>query len=120
MGALREPVPGYLDPHYSVRHTSRDLGRALADSKSIAVFRAEGLFNGNVLAYRSFDEETQFEKPDAVVVGFVLRAPDPIEWLEQNYRVARIYRLYASPEYARLQPDAEDLTAEATVYEKNR
>ena len=117
MGALASLSPGYLDPHYSIRDASRDLGKVLADSKSIAVLRAEGLFNGNALAYRSFDEETEFERPDAVVVGFILR--NPIEWLEHNYHVARTYRLYASPEYSRLQPNVEDVAGVATVYERN-
>jgi hypothetical protein len=118
IGALAGLSPGYRDPHYSIRDASRDIGKVLADSKSVAVFRAEGLFNGNAVAYRSFDKETEFEKPDAVVVGFALKDKDPIEWLEQNYTVARTYRLYASPEYARLQPNGDNVAGVATLYKR--
>jgi hypothetical protein len=117
-GSLISLAPGYLHPHYSIRDASRDLGKLLANSSSVAVARAEGLFNGNTVPYRSFDRRTETEKPEVVVVGFVFRGHQ--EWLDQNYHIAKTYPLYVSPEYARLQPDALDSAAEATVYEKNR
>jgi hypothetical protein len=119
-GALVSLAPGYLEPHYSIRDTSRDLGKLLGNSPSVVVARAEGLFNGNTVLYRSFDRRTETEKPEVVVVGFALRGRQVKEWLDQNYHVAKTYSLYVSPEYARLQPDAENLVAEARVYEKNR
>jgi hypothetical protein len=117
-GSLVSLAPGYINPHYSIRDASRDLGKVLANSSSVAVARAEGLFNGNAVPYRSFDTRAEAEKPEVVVVGFIFRGSK--QWLEQNYHIAKTYPLYVSPEYARLQPDALDLVAEATVYEKNR
>jgi len=117
-GSLVGLAPGYLHPHYSIRDASRDLGELLANSASVAVARAEGLFNGNRVRYRSFDRRTEAEKPEVVVVGFVFRGHK--DWLAQNYHVAKTYALYVSPEYARWQPDAADSVAEVTVYEKNR
>jgi hypothetical protein len=117
-GSLFSLAPGYVNPHYSIRDASRDLGKVLANSSSVAVARAEGLFNGNTVAYKSFDSQSEAEPPETVVVGFVFRARK--EWLDRNYHVAKTYQLYVSPEYARLQPDALDSVAVATVYERNR
>ena len=46
-------VPGYFDRHYSIRDSSRDLGRLLPASARIATFKAETLFNNNNLRYSS-------------------------------------------------------------------
>ena len=44
----------YLDPYFSMRAASRDLGVLLAGStRDIATANAEGLFNDNALPYRS-------------------------------------------------------------------
>jgi Dolichyl-phosphate-mannose-protein mannosyltransferase len=117
-GSLFSLAPGYIDRHYSIRDASRDLGEFLANSSSVAVARAEGLFLGNTVSYESFESKMEADPPETVVVGFVFRGRKG--WLDQNYHVAKTYQLYVSPEYARLQPDALDSAAVATVYQRNR
>ncbi len=96
-------APGYIDPHYSIPAASHDLTAVLADSSSIAVSRAEGLFNNNTLRYKSLGERNSAVMPEFVVVGFVFRGKK--EWLEQHYQIVKTYNLYVSPEYSRLQAD---------------
>ena len=121
VSALVALAPGYLDPHYSIRDASRDLGVRLAHSPSIAVFQAEGLFNDNVLPYKSFDKRTEADEPDTVVVGFRRGAPEA--WLERNYRIVTTYRFYVSPELDRWQSvgdSASRANTVATVYARTR
>ena len=49
-------APGYLQPSYSIRDTSTELGRLLRSSASIQSQTAEGLFNGNALRYSYFPQ----------------------------------------------------------------
>jgi hypothetical protein len=117
---------GYMDPHYSIRQASRDLETLLAKSPSIAVSRAEALFNENTLAYASFNRRDTREKPENLVVGFAFRGDE--EWLKQNYRPVKVYNLYVSPEYAEYSRGLHQLDAPlpfrnevvATVYARRR
>ena len=111
--------PASAPGHSRARSSDRsECPQAPDKSSSVAVARAEGLFLGNTVAYKSFESQTEADPPETVVVGFVFRGRKG--WLDRNYHVAKTYQLYVSPEYARLQPDALDSAAVATVYERNR
>jgi len=94
-------APGYLDPHFTMREASRDLGVLLAGSAAdIGAANAEGLFNDNALPYRSILEDRwPTTWPEVIVIAF--KFDDPQRRLEREYRLIRSYRIYVSPEYAR-------------------
>jgi len=96
--SLARIAPGYFDRHYSIRDSSRDLGRVVPASAAISTFRAETLFNNNNLRYSSFRIGTwSSEKPDFVVVAFNIPQVQGI--LESKYNFVRSYNLWISPEY---------------------
>ena len=94
-------APGYLDPHFTMREASRDLGVLLADSAGdIGAANVDGLFNDNALPYRSiFNDSWPPTRPEVIVIAFKFH--DPQRRLEREYRLIRSYRIYVSPEYAR-------------------
>jgi hypothetical protein len=98
---LVQLAPGYLDPLFSMREASRDLGVLLAgSSRDIATANAEGLFNDNALPYRSIlGDRWPTKMPEVIVIAF--KFDDPQRLLEREYRLIRSYRIYVSPEYAR-------------------
>ena len=91
-------APGYFDPHYSIRDSSRDLGSVIPASAAISTFQAETLFSNNNLRYSSFRIGTwSSEKPDFVLVAFNI--PQVQHILESKYNFIRSYNLWISPEY---------------------
>lgn len=100
-------APGYMDPHYSIRDTSRDLGRLLGGSCGIVAQRAEGLFNGNSLRYSSYDRHKwKSEPPEIMVIVFTFDPEASFDgWLRHEYQLVKSYNLYVSPEYLRLRPN---------------
>ena len=92
-------APSYVHPHYSIKHTSEQLGLSLAGSTaSIASSRTEGLFNGNTLPYLGVSfRRWPRQDPDVIVIGF--RFGDPEKLLEREYSLIATYRLFVSPEY---------------------
>ena len=110
-------APAYLDPHYTIRDISRDLGVVLDGVSSIASKAAEGLFNDNSLRYQRFDRDTWKSKPPEIVVtGFPAAARDR-EILETEYHVIKTYTPYISPAYHKTHPEAS--LPEVKVYRKN-
>jgi Dolichyl-phosphate-mannose-protein mannosyltransferase len=111
-------APGCLNPHYSIRDTSRDLGALLSGSHTIASIEADGLFNENDLPYESLtvpEFNLLGNKPEIVVVAFAYERVKNI--LEQEYYPIKTYDLYLSPAY-----DGKGRTPEGilvTVYKKN-
>jgi hypothetical protein len=96
--SLAEIAPGYLNPHYTMRNTSRDLGALFSGSGAIASIGADGLFNENDLPYESLTapEFNELRKmPEIVAVAFYN------EWvtttLHRHYSATKTYDLYNYP-----------------------
>lgn len=98
--AVTRIAPSYVSPRYSIRQASREIGRSLADvAGPIATSKAEGLFNGNRLPYRSVLAVTwPTDDSAALVVGFAFTGDETRP--PEGYRLVGTYRLSASPEYA--------------------
>jgi len=115
-------APGYMNPHYSMRDTSRDLGLLLSDSSTIETVAADSLFNENNLPYKNFLEANwSVERPEILVVAF------RHEWVkgivERDYRQIKTYDLYVSPEYDRTRLSPASLTSDGvlvTVYKRRK
>lgn len=115
--AMIRLVPAYLDPHYTSRDISRDLGVLLDGSSMIATKGAEGLFNDNSLRYQRFNGNTwKSRPPEIVVTGFPATARDR-EILETEYHVIKTYTPYISSAYHKTHPEAS--LPEVKVYRKN-
>jgi hypothetical protein len=114
-------APGYVNPHYSMKNASRDLGLILSGSSTIVTIAAESLFNENKLPYKSlFDTNWPAEKPEIIVVAF------RHEWAKgivaRDYRQIKTYDLYVSPEYDRSGHSSLSLSPAGvvvTVYKRN-
>lgn len=100
LGVLAVKIaPGYLDPHYSLKETSRDLGDLLAGASSVGTYAGEGLFSDNSLKYASsfHSEDLARRLPEFLVVVFY---PDRIEKiLARHYQLVKTYSVYVSAEY---------------------
>ena len=92
-------APSYLHPHYTMKETSAALGATLAAGPDLLIAsRAEGLFTGNRLPYRSTLGRTWPDrKPERIVIVF--RFDDPEDLLRKDYTLTATYRLFLSPEY---------------------
>ena len=92
-------APSYLHPHYTMKETSAALGATLAAGPDLLIAsRAEGLFTGNRLPYRSTLGRTWPDrKPERIVIVF--RFDDPEDLLRKDYALTATYRLFLSPEY---------------------
>lgn len=92
-------VPSYLHPHYTLKDASRALGATLTAGPDLLVTsRAEGLFTGNALPYRSTLGRTwPARMPERIVIAF--RFDDPQGFLLHEYKLVATYRLFVSPEY---------------------
>lgn len=98
--SLPRIAPGYINPHYSIRDASRDLGTILSSQSAIMTIAAEGLFNGNALRYKSFmNVNWPVEKPQIAVVAF--RNVERMPLFKQNYHFVKSYKIFVSPEYYR-------------------
>ncbi len=98
MLGLARLAPGYLDPHYSMRDVSRDLGARLAgDSGRIAALGGEALFNENRLAYQTIMGRRWPASPPEVLL-LAGRLIDPGDRLAREYRLIRHYTIHVSPE----------------------
>jgi len=92
-------APAYLRPHYTMKETSAALGATLSGGADVLIAsRAEGLFTGNALPYRSTLGRTwPAQKPKRIVIVF--RFDDPENLLRREYILIATYRLFVSPEY---------------------
>lgn len=99
--ALIRLAPGYLDPHYSIREASRDLGQLLAGvAHPVRTVESEVLFSDNRLPYRIIHgRKWPASRPEVMLLGAPIE--DPLRLLEREYRLARTYEIYTSPEYVR-------------------
>jgi len=107
-------LPSYIHPHYSIKHTSEQLGLSLAGSQElVASSRTEGLFNGNTLPYRAVNiRRWPDPKPEVIVIGF--RFDDREKLLGREYHLIATYRLFVSPEYE----DEHSVTLDTTRHEE--
>lgn len=107
-------APSYLQPHYSLKQTSRELELSLGGPADlIASARTEGLFNGNALRYRTvLGRRWPAHKPDVIVIGF--RFDDPEGLLGREYDLIATYRLFVSPEYE----DSNSVTLDTVRHEE--
>jgi hypothetical protein len=82
-----------------MKETSAALGATLAPGPDLLVAsRAEGLFTGNRLPYRSTLGRTwPARMPERIVMVF--RFDDPEDRLRKEYTLTATYRLFVSPEY---------------------
>ena len=121
--SLAGVAPGYLNPHYTMRNTSRDLGALFSGSGAIASIGADGLFNENDLPYESLTAPEFNElgkKPEIVAVAFYNKWVKTI--LDRHYRVTKTYDLfnYSAREGWSARPVSfEPETIPVTLYKKN-
>jgi hypothetical protein len=86
-------APGFLDPHFTVRDASRDLGKRLAGAPDVVTYRAEGLFIDNALALRSaIWKDIKSEKPTLIATVSPFRGDR--DFLRQHYELVTSYDLY--------------------------
>ena len=111
-------APAYLDPHFTIRDISRDLGVLLDSGTSIATSRAEGLFNDNSLRYRYFDRFDLKDNAPEIVVTVFDDSMGVREILEERYHVIKTAVLYVSPQYQETHPTS--LLPKIKVYKKNQ
>ncbi len=96
-------APGYISRRYTIKETSQSLETLLSNSHKIAVYRSEGLFNGNRLRYENLSQyRDRSEVPEILVVAFEPLYPQDIS--EKNYRLLKSYYIHLSPDYYRLHP----------------
>lgn len=100
--ALVRLAPGLLDPHYSIRAASRDLGQLLAGTaQPVRALESEVLFSDNRLPYRTIiGRQWPASRPELLLLGAPIR--DPLRFLEREYRLVRTYAIDTSPEYVRM------------------
>jgi Dolichyl-phosphate-mannose-protein mannosyltransferase len=92
-------APGYLDPHFSMRDSSRDLGTLLSGVPgSIRTLGGEALFSDNRLRYGSI-LGGEWPRAPADVLVLAGRINDPQDRLHREYRLIRQYAIYVSPEF---------------------
>jgi hypothetical protein len=99
-------APGFLDPRYSVRDTSRQLGELLAGEPEVGQMLAWGLFIDNALAYGIVDDVVfPSELPPLLVIQESL--PANRDFLRAHYDVVAAYEIYLPAPYrgARVDPE---------------
>ena len=111
-------APAYLDPHFTIRDTSRELGVLLEGGHSIVTSSAEGLFNDNLLRYQRFRAIALKDDAPEIVVTVFDNARGAREILEKRYHVIKTGVLYVSPQYHETHPT--DLLPTMKVYKKNK
>jgi hypothetical protein len=114
-------APGYVNPHYSMREVSRDLGKSLDSFSTIAAVRTETLFNESKLRYESSLDLDWPPNVEIVVIAFSKMGSGWNDLLDKEYHVMKNYSVYVSPEYYR--SDSNSLNTAGgvtvTVYKKN-
>src|SRR5262249_58621718 len=85
--------------HYSMKQASRALGLSLASSGGlVATSNAEGLFNGNALAYRTVVGWTwPTYRPDIMVIVFAFDDPEGL--LSREYCLMESYQLHINAKH---------------------
>ena len=88
-------LPSYVEPQYTMKLTSENLGRQLAGFHGVVGSRrADSLFTANTLRYRSTLGRGGWQ-PDVLLVVF--DAPEPS--LDREYRLVTQYDLFISRRY---------------------
>ncbi len=91
-------LPGWTDPHYTLRDAARDLPSRLSSEPEIQQFRADSLFLGNDLDFVLVDYEgLPTNLPEYVIVHVPTEQPLPV--LEQRYDLLAAYNLHVSKRY---------------------
>lgn len=110
-------APAYLDPHYTIRDISIDLGELYVGAAPIATRGAEGLFNDNSLRYRRFYRDSWRSNPPEIVVISNAVSAGEIELLRERYHLIKTYVPYVSPDYHNAHPELP--FPEIKIYKKN-
>lgn len=110
-------APAYLDPHFTIRDISRDLGILLDGRPSIGTVNAEGLFNDNLLRYQRFHRNAPKDQAPEIVVTVFDDSSRDRETLEKRYHVIKTDVLYVSQQYHETHPTY--LLPTMKVYKKN-
>ncbi|MGQ0735470.1 MAG: ArnT family glycosyltransferase [Acidobacteriota bacterium] len=110
--ALIRMAPGYLDPHYTIRDISQEVGRSASSARTVGSLRSEGLFNDNEVRYLPFMLGTE---PEIVVTAFEPPAAH-MEVLRTRYHVIQTYSPYVSPEFQAAHP--ADTPLKVRVYRR--
>jgi hypothetical protein len=86
-------APGFLDPHFTVRDASRDLGERLAGAPEVVSYETEGLFIDNALPMRILARrKLNSEKPPLIVTKMPFRGDQ--DFLRDHYEFVTSYDLY--------------------------
>jgi len=108
-------APGYINPNYSMRDLSRELGTLLSGSSAIVAYSTEGLFNENSLRYTNIIKvNSPLEMPEILVMAFRRDSDRWEDIVTQQYRLVKSYDLSFSPEYYHTYPT----TTTVTVYKR--
>lgn len=103
MALLIKDVPSYLDPRYSMKQASRDIGTLAAGYSSIVNIRAESLFLENKLAFRTMSRRAGVAaQPQILVVAFL--DAHTKETIERDYRLLKSYDIHVAADYFRDDP----------------
>jgi hypothetical protein len=99
--ALARLAPAYVDPQYSIRDASRDLGRLLAQTAHpVRTLESEALLAENRLPYRTIvGRRFPATRAELLLLGAPIE--DPLHLLEREYRLLRTWDIHTSPEYVR-------------------
>ena len=99
-------APGYLAPTYSMRETSRELGRMLAGADSVTSIASDALFLENELPYRSHFRFASASDKAQYVVFFdaQLHRGRLRRTVYTSYTHMRTFRVDISPAFRRLVP----------------
>jgi len=94
-------APGVIQPRFTLRDASIDLGRTFAHASSIGSHVIQGIFLDNTLAYKSDWGESE-EDPAEIVVA--LQREGTPEYSDLGYKVVKTYDIYHAKLYATRPP----------------
>lgn len=107
--ALPRILPGYLDPHHTLRDISREFEAIAPPGAEFATLDAAGFFNDNQLSHIT-DNLENLDKAGRLP-AFISAAPGVNfglginhTLLDNEYELFRTFEVYVSPEFYRLHP----------------
>ena len=94
-------APGVIQPRFTLRDASIDLGRSFAHASSIGSHVMQGIFLDNTLAYKSDWGEFEEDRPELIVA--LMRDGTP-EYGDLGYKVVKTYDIYHAKLYNETPP----------------
>ena len=89
-------APGVIQPRFTLRDASIDLGRTVAHASSITSRDIEGIFLDNTLAYDTYWDRSEEDRPEIIVARLHARTP---EYRDLGYEVVKVYDIYHAKLY---------------------